>query len=210
MGRTGRVLIEELYKKGYEIAGMDLEEDKCKEISSQFDIMVFKGNVTNIEDLKTIRISNYDLLLAVTGHDETNILGCLIAKEFGVKRTIARVSNLRLAKLAEKLGITNTICPEVSLAEKILGIIIRQESTVETPIATGITIIEIKIESSTSLIGKHIMDIPLSTEWLMVKVRDDEKSIRPKPNFILRSGHVVTLIVKEESVNEVMRLFAQA
>jgi len=122
-GRMGEMLVKELKENGNEVAVMDINAERCQEISNQYDVMVFKGDVTDMDDLSNIDVTNYDLLVSVTGDGEKNILGCLIAKDLGVKRVIARVSDPRLSRIAEKLGITDTICPEITAAEKILYVI---------------------------------------------------------------------------------------
>lgn len=122
-GKLGEMLIRELKFTRHEVAVMDYNEQKCTEISQEHDVLVFKGDVTNMDDLNEVKVRDYDLFISTTGGDEKNILGCLIAKDLGVKRVIARVSDPRLSRIAEKLGITHTICPEIAAAEKILAIV---------------------------------------------------------------------------------------
>lgn len=124
-GNIGRILMKELKAMRHEVSVMDHSAEVCEELAKDFDVMVFKGDMTNLDDLEEIRINKFDLFIAVTGDESNNMLGCLLAKDMGVQKSIARIHDPRLAKMANKLGITNTICPEIAAAEKILMIIAR-------------------------------------------------------------------------------------
>jgi trk system potassium uptake protein TrkA len=124
-GNIGRILIKELKVMNHEVSVMDLSGDACEELAKDFDVLVFKGDVTHLDDLQEVRANKFDLIIAVTGDESKNLLGCLLAKDMGVKKVIARVQDPRLTMLASKLGITRTICPEIAAAEKILQIIAR-------------------------------------------------------------------------------------
>jgi len=126
-GTFGEIQIKHMKSNGYEIAVMDIDSQKCEDISNQYDVLVFKGDVTDMDDLNEVKVADYDFFITATGDSEKNILGGLLAKELGAKRVIARIHDPRLSKIAEKLNITNTICPEIAAVEKILEII-RMES----------------------------------------------------------------------------------
>jgi len=122
-GTFGEILIKYLKPNGYEIAVMDVDSQRCEDISNQYDILVLKGDVTDMDDLNEIKVKEYDFLITATGDSEKNILGGLLAKELGARCVIARIHDPRLSKIAEKLSITHTICPEIVAVEKILSIV---------------------------------------------------------------------------------------
>lgn len=124
-GNIGRILIKELKAMGHEVSVMDVSADTCEELAKDYDVLVFKGDVNSLDDLEEVRVGKFDLFIAVTGDESKNMLGCLLAKDMGVRKVIARVHDPRLTRMASKLGITNTICPEIAAAEKILQIIAR-------------------------------------------------------------------------------------
>jgi len=122
-GTFGEILVRYLKSNGYEIAVMDIDSQKCEDISNQYDVLVFKGDVTDMDDLNEVKVKEYDFFITATGDSEKNILGGLLAKELGAKCVIARIHDPRLSKIAEKLNITHTICPEIAAVEKILSIV---------------------------------------------------------------------------------------
>lgn len=122
-GNIGRILIKELKAMGNDVSVMDQSSETCEELVKDFDIMVFKGDVNSLDDLEEVNVKKFNLFIAVTGDESKNILGCLLAKDLGVKKVIARIHDPRLTRMASQLGITNTISPEIAAAEKILQII---------------------------------------------------------------------------------------
>ncbi|MGC8935994.1 MAG: potassium channel family protein [Candidatus Methanomethylicaceae archaeon] len=214
-GRTGKILIKELKENGNDVAVVDVDEEKCKEISSEFDVLVFKGDITDIDDLSSINIKEYEIFIAVTGHDEKNILGCLLAKDQGIQKVIARVSDPRLSKIASKLGITHTICPEEAAAEKILSItrgggtfLYEEGATSQIYQSLGIKRVRIKVGKNAPAIGMQIKDLPLKNEWMIVRVKDkSERYIPVDPSLEIRPEYTLEIIVREGSLEAVKALF---
>ncbi|MGQ9760076.1 MAG: potassium channel family protein [Candidatus Methanomethylicaceae archaeon] len=206
-GRTGNILIKELKENKNDVAVMDLSEERCKEISEEFDVLVFKGDVTDIDDLSNINIKEYAVLISVTGDDEKNILGCLLAKEFGMQKVIARVSDPRLSKIATKLGITHTICPEEAAAEKIINII-KESAPMELPESLGVRVVKLTVSKDAPMVGKRIRDLPLTNEWMILRIKDKSGRYLPfDASFRIQPEYTFEMIIKEGSVEAVKALF---
>ncbi len=208
-GRVGRTLIRELKEDNHDIAVMDYDEDICKEISNEYDVLVFKGDVTSIDDLENINPKEYDVLICVTGDDEKNILGCLLAKEMGVEKVIARVSDPRLSRIAHKLGISEIVCPEEAVAEKISKLIRGYSGKIEERIPyIGIRRIQIKVGKDSPVIGKKIEDLPLKESWMIIRIRDkDGRYIPFSPSITIQSDYILDMIVREGCLDAVKSLF---
>ena len=90
---------------------IEIDKRRCMELSEKLpsDVMVANGDVRNSDFLLEEGIRDYDALVAVTGNDEANILACVVAKKFGVARTIAQVENLEYVRLAEDMGVDAVI-----------------------------------------------------------------------------------------------------
>ena len=92
-GNVGRTLAEQLSKEGHNITVVDERQEKVEYISNTYDIMGIIGNGASFETQMEAGVDEADLLIAVTGSDELNLLCCLIAKKAGNCHTIARVTN---------------------------------------------------------------------------------------------------------------------
>jgi len=107
-------------QKSCEVKLVDINTKKCENLSEILDnTLIINGDGRNVELLEQEGISKMDAFVAVTGNSETNILSCLLAKKFGVKKTFAEVENIEYINLAETTGIDTIINKKISAASRI-------------------------------------------------------------------------------------------
>ena len=92
-GKVGYTLVEQLGGENHNITVIDTNEEKVNSITDDLDAMGIVGNGVSFQTLSEAGIDHADLLIAVTGSDEQNLLCCVIAKKAGHCKTIARVRN---------------------------------------------------------------------------------------------------------------------
>ena len=83
-GKVGAVLAEQLSKIGHDIIVIDIEPENLVYVENTFDVMCVEGDAASPAVLQEVGITSCDLLIAMTGSDEINLLICLIAKKLGV------------------------------------------------------------------------------------------------------------------------------
>ena len=100
---------------------IEIDKQRCRDLSEKLPsgVMVANGDVRNSDFLVEEGIREYDALVAVTGNDEANILACVVAKKFGVSRTVAQVENLEYVRLAEDMGVDAVINKKLITAGRI-------------------------------------------------------------------------------------------
>lgn len=122
-GKVGSTLAEELCEEDHELIVIDKNPQKIQELSESIDVMGLCGNGSSIQVLSEVGVEDADILIAVTGSDELNLLCCLIAKKVSDCHTIARVRNpvyhRELHFIKRKLGISMIINPELAAATEI-------------------------------------------------------------------------------------------
>ena len=119
-GKVGWNLARELIEKGHEVTLVEQDRRRYLIIEEELEHAVQYGDATELWVLERAGIQRADLVIAVTGDDEDNILICQIAKEkYLCERTIARVNNPRNLQHFELLGIQ----PAVSATDLILRLI---------------------------------------------------------------------------------------
>ncbi|MBR1866201.1 MAG: Trk system potassium transporter TrkA [Lachnospiraceae bacterium] len=135
-GKVGYTLAEQLSEEGHDITVIDMDGEKLEHASSTLDIQGIEGNGSSFRTQLEAGIKKSDLLIAVTGQDEVNLLCCLIAKKTGNCNTIARVRNPEyneeIRYLQDELGLSLAINPELACAKGIAQLI-------EVPSALDIT-----------------------------------------------------------------------
>lgn len=123
-GAVGTHLARLLSKDNLDVVLMDDDIDKLRKVNADLDIMTVPKSPTSINELKDVGISGTDLFIAVTPHETTNLTCCMLAKQLGAKRTVARVDNYDYmrpenADLFKKMGIESLIYPELLAARDI-------------------------------------------------------------------------------------------
>lgn len=118
-GRLGANLAGELSNEGDNVLIIDADKNAFRRLASNFGGLSVVADGTDLDKLREARIENASAVIAVTNHDNTNIMVAQIARDmFGVKRVIARLYDPDSETVYRKLGIS-TICPSVLSAKEI-------------------------------------------------------------------------------------------
>ena len=125
-GKVGYTLVEQLNGENHDIVVIDRNEEKVHSITNDLDAMGIVGNGVSYQTLLEAGITKADLLIAVTGSDEQNLLCCVIARKAGHCKTIARVRNpiynTEIEFLRKELGLAMVMNPEMTSAAEIARI----------------------------------------------------------------------------------------
>lgn len=118
-GRLGANLANALSNEGKDVLIMDENKESFRRLAQNYGGLSILSNGTNLDTLKEANMQNASAVIAVTNHDNTNIMVAQIAKEiFGVERVIARLYDPECEEVYKQLGV-NTICPAVLSAIEI-------------------------------------------------------------------------------------------
>ena len=90
-GKVGYNIAQVLSKEGHDVIVIEHDEDRGKIVEENLDVQVLVGNGASAKIFAQMDIEHIDLLVAVTEFDELNMLSCMLAKQHGVMRTVARV-----------------------------------------------------------------------------------------------------------------------
>ena len=208
-GAIGRYLARLLSEEGNQVVIIDRDEALCKEIAAELDALVIHGDVTKHEAFDDAEISKADVMIAVTHQDALNLLACLIAKEHGIHRVIARVTDAELIKVFERLGIEKAICPEVEAANVIKSLITGRFGIVEliTTSSGDLKLLDVTVSGASEAVDKRLIDLPLPRGCSVLALYSGKEFIVPLVDTPLHEGDRVILIAKAEASEEVERLF---
>ncbi|MDR2944892.1 MAG: Trk system potassium transporter TrkA [Methanosarcinales archaeon] len=181
--------------------------------ANELDVQVMVGNGANVDLLK--ELPAFDLLVAVSGNDEINILSCLAAKTLtqGKAKTIARVSNPDYIKKPvsgkPEVGVDVMVCPELSLASEIAELLyIRGAVNVEVFAEGKVEMIEFIISESNPFIGKPFKELQLNQVCTVSTILRGEEVIIPNgDSFLMPEDHVI-VIARTDDVEKVEFLFS--
>ena len=194
-GEVGFHLAKLLSFESQEITLIDLDKERLNYAETHLDIKVVSGDITSVSVLKSSNISNADLFISVTSSETSNITSCVLAKQLGTKKTIARISNTEFIQNKselefEKLGIDELISPE-SLAVSEIELLMSQSVFNDTyEFENGaLTMLGLTLSEEAEIINKTVK---LAAEFL--------PDIHFIPIAIQRKGSRATVIPRGDTV----------
>ena len=201
-GRIGYYLTRALLDEGHEVLVVEKEANICEAINDELGSVCLRGDGCEAATLAEIGTERADMLIAVTGHDEDNLVACQVAKhKFNVPRTITRIRNPQNKILFKKLGIDVTISSTDVILENI-------ETEVPTHPLThllaiedkGVEIVAVKIPPESTTVGKSVRQLSLPQgSRLALVIRQEGKHRVPTLNTILRAGDQIIALTTPES-----------
>jgi len=190
-GRLGFHLLKALLNEGHEVLVLEKDARICKTITDELGSVCFRGDGCEAATLAEVGTGRANMVVAVTGDDEDNLVSCQVAKhKHNVPRTIARIRNPQNASLFRKLGVDVT----VSSTDLILEAIEREVPT--HPVTQLLSIeekdlvlVDVKIAPESNTVGKAVKDLSLPKESKLALIIPGQGSAHvPTPNTVLLAG----------------------
>jgi trk system potassium uptake protein len=196
-GKVGWNLARELVQKGNELTIVESDPSRYATVEEELEHAVQYGDGSELWVLERAGIERAELVIAVTGDDEDNILICQVAGEkYGVERVIARCNNPRNLQHFELLGIQ----PAVSATDLILRLIEHEVPKyglvhlLDLP-QERLEIIELEIPETSPLAGRAVKDLGLPEGVLVISVLRDGDGFVPAADSVVEAGDEVMLIL---------------
>ena len=211
-GKVGQTLAEQLNEEGNNITVVDTRAEVVNALSVRLDVMGYVGNGATHTVQEEAGIRKTDLLIAVTGSDELNLLCCLIAKWSGDCQTIARVKNPAYSSEAEylksELGLAMVINPEQAAAAEIARVL-RFPSAIKIDTFAGgrVELLKYKIPEGSRLVGMAVKDVvgKLGCDVLVCTVeRGDEVHIADG-NLVFTQRDIISVVASPKKAADFFR-----
>ncbi|MCK4862780.1 MAG: TrkA family potassium uptake protein [Dehalococcoidales bacterium] len=201
-GRLGYYLLKALLSEGHEVLVLEKDVRICKTITDELGSVCFRGDGCEASTLAEVGTGRADMLVAVTGDDEDNLVSCQVAKhKHNVPRTIARLRNPQNAALFKKLGVDVTI----STTDLIIEAIEREVPThAATELLTldekGLVIVDVKIAPESTTVGKAVKELSLPKESKLALIIPSKGNAHvPASNTVLQAGDQIIAITSPET-----------
>ncbi|PWM36552.1 MAG: Trk system potassium transporter TrkA [Clostridiales bacterium] len=195
LGKVGLALTAMLSREGHDLVVVDCDPVVLQNTQETFDVIGADGNGAALGVLREAGAEFADLIIAVTGADEINLLSCVTAKKLGCAHTIARVRNpeyvKQLSLLKEELGLSMVINPEDSAAREISHILQFPSFIKRESFAKGrVEIVGLKIRQGCTIIGKPLSELyrESKVKVLVCAVEREDEVFIPDGNFVIRAG----------------------
>lgn len=206
-GKVGETLVEQLVREGHDITVVDKNADRVQSIASTYDVMGLVGNGAIYSVQLEAGIENADLLIAVTGSDELNLLCCTVAKRVANCASVARVRSPdyveEVGYLREKLGLTMIINPELEAAREAARILYLPTALDVSTFAHGqAEMVRFKIPRGNILDGMKLLDLgrKLNSSVLISAVERGKEVYIPTGDFCIKGDDVVSIVATGRQV----------
>ena len=196
-GKVGWNLARELIGGGHEVTVIESDRERYMTVEEELEHSVHYGDASELWVLERAGIARADMVIAVTGDDEDNLLICQVAREkYGVERVIARCNNPRNLQHFELLGIK----PAVSATDLILRLIEHEVPRVgllhllDLP-QERLEIIEVEVAKGSPADGAMVRDLELPEGSLLISVLREGTGFVPGDDTVLEPGDEVLAVL---------------
>ena len=206
-GKVGWNLARELINKEHEVTLIEANRRRYLTVEQELEHNIQYGDASELWVLERAGIQRADMVIAVTGDDEDNMLICQVAREkYMVERIIARVNNPRNLEHFELLGIK----PSVSATGLILNLIEHEVPEyglvhlLDFP-EERLEIIEMLLEKDSRVAGQRVGDLDMPEGSLLISVLREGRGFVPGPETVLEPGDEILAVLdpgREEDLKE--------
>lgn len=207
--RIGRHIAANMQKES-EVKLIDQDLEKCQVLADLLEnTLVINGDGRNVDLLLEEGLMRMDVLIAVTGNSETNILSCLLAKKLGVKKAIAEVENMEYIHLAESTGIDTIINKKISAASRIFRHTTSPNVTrVRCMTGTDAEAIEFLVPEGAKITEAPLKDIGFPKDAIVGGgIRDNQPFIATGDTQILANDRVV-IFTLPSAIDKLSKFFS--
>ena len=216
-GEVGFHLAKLLSFESQDITLIDIDRESLNYADTHLDIKVIKGNATSVSVLKEAKVESSALVIAVTASETANITLCLLAKQLGCKRTIARISNTEFIDYKDELrfgalGIDELISPEKLAAQEIQLLLDQSAFSDSYEFEEGaLTMVGTLLQKTAPFVGKSVKEAAqifpeLHFMPIAIKRAGTQFTLIPRGDTIFKEGDHAYFITTKDGVKELYKL----
>lgn len=207
-GVVGYNVLRQLNALGYETVLIEQDKVRFAQLEAEYEHMVVNGDGTDMSILEAAGIERADLVIAVTGKDDDNIVIAQLTREnFRRPKCIARVNDPRNQEHFDALGIRYTVCA----AQSILSLIEHEvpDNRVVTMLNLrheNLEIIEINVTAASPIVGVPVAKVKMPPATRLISVTRNNRSRIAVGDTVLQAGDRVMAILEPQVEEELVRL----
>ncbi len=211
-GKVGYYLTKQLLSEGHEVLLLEKDRRRQAMLAEQMGEVVVQGDGCEVRIMSEAGFGRADVIVAVTGDDEDNLVICQMAKrKFQAPRTVSRVNDPDNLVLFQKLGIDTT----VSSTQIIFNLLDQQIETGEIiPLAAlkngNIEIVAITVSERSPVLGRTVKDLPLPGNALIISVVRADHALLPQDGVRFENGDTVIAMVVADEEPQLRHIFAES
>ncbi len=207
LGKFGISLAQTLAAEGKQVMVIDVDADKINALSDVVTQAVI-GDPTNESVLRSCGVADYECaVVCMSKNINDNILLCIMLRELGVKKIVARAGSDGHKKVLEHLGV-EIVFPEQDMGEK-MGYLLARNNVTEFIEFHGYQIVEFDVPPSWA--GKNLIQLEIRNKYglnvLAVTDAQGNVTVSPMPTRVFERGESMSVIGAEKDIDKLMKLF---
>ena len=209
-GRIAFNIAKKISTKKNNVSLVEQDNQRALELADKLpNVMVIKGDGTNLELLEEENLNSMDAFISVTGNSETNIMSCLMANSKGIGKTVALVENMDYFKLSHSIGIDNLINKKLLTANAIFRYIRRGDVVEMTTINNlDVEILEFLVHENSKVSNVKIKNLDFPRSAIIGGVIKNSKGIIALGDYIISPNDRVVVCCLPDAVEKVESLFS--
>ncbi len=205
-GKVGYNLSKALIAEGLEILLIERDRNKYNLLTKELGEAIYFGNGCEVSTLKNIGSNRADMLIAVTGLDQENLVACQLAKLiFMVPKTLALVNDPKNEELFKTLGV-DLVVNTTNLISALIGH--KLNIHVLLPLLTfkNLEIVQAEITDSSPAVNKQVKDLGLPADSLLIAAIRNENAILLKGDSVILANDTILALTTREKENELRKI----
>lgn len=208
-GKLGYYLVKTLLSYKHKLTVIEPKVELCEKLANELNIPAFNGDATDLDILTQVEAEKADTFIAVTGKDEDNLIACQLAKRnFGVRRTIARVNNPKNVEIFQKLGVDLAVSSTSIIADLIEQEVDYTGMKTLLRLKSGKLVLnEIVITEKSPVVNKSLKDINIPKDCIIISVIRGEEVIIPNGFTVLKDKDYIIAVSSKQDQQELREFF---
>lgn len=214
-GRMGFALAQEFDKEGHEVYLVDTNPARVERARTHLDVMAAVGSGSSLKLLRELGVADADLMIATSTSDEINLIACLLGRELGIHRRIARVNNADLVQDLNAIGkevhgVDEIINPMQITIDRLYDMVASPGTTEAAEFANGAIVLRaLRVETSSELTEVPLWSLAaiFGDHFLVTAVRRDQDLLIPGGNFQIAVGDVIYVVMEASLLPRFLQVF---
>lgn len=213
-GKLGYSVAQLLANDQYDVVVIEQDEKRREVVKNNLDVLTVGANGASPLTMSETFVKDADMLLASTDSDEANMVICMLAKQNGVKHTVARIRNTDYTQLSDvflkdNMKVDMILNPEQITAKEINRILMTPAALNVEDFADGrVRMFEVKLRSASKMIDVPLKDLDIPKQILVAMIFRNNRMIIPHGDDVMRDNDHVFFVGRKDVINEFEGRFA--
>ena len=204
IGRFGASIARTLFSLGHDVLAIDAREERIEEISD-FVTHAVIAEATDEQTLVALGLRNFDVAVVTIGGDiQASILVCLLCKEMGIEKVIAKAQNELHARVLRKIGVDRVVFPERDMGTRLAHNLVSSNVLDFIELSSDHSLVEINVLESWA--GKSLEEINMRLNFgvnVMAIKHAGSINISPRGQDVLQSDDTIVVIGANEDIRKI-------